>query len=134
MFTTRSCGNAAGNAVVACNGPTTDPPVSCPRCTNAAEFQELLGPVNAVCCDNPREDCSSGVPTTCYDACADVLIGFRNTCTTYLANRENAQVKAIIDAAVCCNHNRWSEVPREECIANVPDSSAARQVACRSFI
>ena len=95
-------------------------------CTDAAEFQGLLGPVNALCCDDPTEDCTSGVPSTCYEDCASVLLPLRNTvCATYLAEKENAAVKAIIDeAAACCHHNPGSEEPRDGCSANLPDGPA----------
>lgn len=68
-------------------------------CTDATEFQELLGPIDAKCCDDPWEDCSSGLPATCYADCADVLLPIRYTCATYLAKTENAAIKAIIDQA-----------------------------------
>eukprot|EP01050_Picozoa_sp_SAG11_P013198 SAG11_NODE_1527_length_4740_cov_20.044172_2_plen_232_part_00 len=42
--------------------------------------------VNAECCNEPTEDCSSGRPTSCNVGCAGVLLPFFNTCSEALGN------------------------------------------------
>ena len=68
--------------------------------TTAEEMTELLGPVNAECCDGPGEDCSSGYPSVCNAGCKTVLQPFRENCAGMLTSSPAwAPVRTLIDAA-----------------------------------
>eukprot|EP01047_Picozoa_sp_COSAG01_P001408 COSAG01_NODE_32_length_35644_cov_22.273738_12_plen_1613_part_00 len=58
---------------------TPDP---CPTCINGATFATCMKTVNAVCCDEKSEDCSSGEPATCNAGCAAVLVPANRKCQT----------------------------------------------------
>lgn len=79
---------------------------SCPAivpCTNTAEFEALMAPINPACCSG-GSDCSSGSPSQCSDDCAAVLLPLRDACHTYLLAAENRGLKTLLDdAASRCN-------------------------------
>ena len=45
--------------------------------------------VNRECCDEPSEDCSSGVPAVCNAGCAAEFLPFWNDCSAQLQNSAN---------------------------------------------
>lgn len=54
-------------------------------CRDLAALQTATALVNVECCDEPIEDCSSGVPTTCNAGCAAVFLAFWRDCAGALA-------------------------------------------------
>jgi hypothetical protein len=62
------------------NRPSPPPPApppntdSCPACITGQEFGVCSAAINAECCDEPTEDCSSGEPAVCNAGCAAVLV------------------------------------------------------------
>lgn len=60
---------------------------------------QLLGPINDACCTG-AVDCSTGMPDTCDDACASVLLPFAASCAAFLQLPMNAGMNTIIDAVV----------------------------------
>ena len=68
-------------------------------CNDAKDLQALLDPVNERCCDEPEDDCSSGVPSTCDADCGAVLLPFRAACADFLKIPMNAGMKNLIDQA-----------------------------------
>ena len=42
--------------------------------------------MNAACCDDPEESCTSGVPTTCGRGCAAVLLPMQRVCADFLVS------------------------------------------------
>ena len=68
-------------------------------CENFADLQTLVEPVNERCCDEPEDDCSSGVPSTCDADCGAVLLPFRAACADFLKVPMNAGMKNLIDQA-----------------------------------
>ena len=63
------------------------------------EFQAMLEPVNADCCDEPAEDCSSGYPATCNVDCAAVLLPLQAACADFLGGMGMKPVQERIDTA-----------------------------------
>jgi hypothetical protein len=55
-------------------------------CSN---FAGRISAVNIECCDEPREDCSSGAPATCNVGCAGVFLPFWADCRAQLPNSAN---------------------------------------------
>jgi hypothetical protein len=55
-------------------------PDPCPACINGATFATCMKTVNAKCCDEKSEDCSSGEPATCNAGCAAVLVPANRKC------------------------------------------------------
>jgi hypothetical protein len=80
-------------------------PVVVGSCANFVEFNSAIGLVNAECCDEPSEDCSSGYPATCNSGCATVLLRMQNECGEFLSDTAAMKpVKAAIDvAAATCS-------------------------------
>lgn len=94
-------------AVATCPAPApppAPPSVELGPCDNFGDLQTLVGPVNEVCCDEPSDDCSSGVPSTCDSDCGAVLLPFREACADFLSVPMNLGMKAIIDAAANTCH------------------------------
>lgn len=56
------------------------PATGCAICTNSATFVRCMEAVNAKCCDEKSEDCSSGEPATCNADCAAVLVPTLQKC------------------------------------------------------
>jgi hypothetical protein len=54
--------------------PPPPPPDPCPACVTGQEFGVCTAAINAECCDEPTEDCSSGEPAVCNAGCAAVLV------------------------------------------------------------
>eukprot|EP01047_Picozoa_sp_COSAG01_P037609 COSAG01_NODE_3000_length_6737_cov_23.402079_1_plen_350_part_00 len=57
---------------------------ACSQCSSFLQFSLCSDFINSVCCDEPNEDCSTGIPTTCNDDCASVLVPARSSCSTFL--------------------------------------------------
>lgn len=94
-------------AVATCPAPApppAPPSIELGPCDNFGDLQTLVGPVNEVCCDEPSDDCSSGVPSTCDSDCGAVLLPFREACADFLSVPMNLGMKAIIDAAANTCH------------------------------
>ena len=69
-------------------------------CASFSEFNSAIQLLNAECCDEPSEDCSSGYPATCNSGCATVLLTVQSTCGEFLSTTSAMKpVKAAIDAA-----------------------------------
>lgn len=64
---------------------------------SAATLDARTRAVNAECCDEPEEDCSSGRPATCNVGCARVLVPFFDDCNNVLgtAARQFESVVAL---------------------------------------
>ena len=76
------------------------PPLMSSSCTTLNDFTDAVDLVNAECCDEPSEDCSTGYPATCNSGCATVLLTVQNECNDFLSNTAAMKpVKAAIDAA-----------------------------------
>ena len=54
-------------------------------CTSYPEFMAYSQEVTAACCDDASAPCVAGLPTTCSDACADVLLPMQRACNDFLA-------------------------------------------------
>eukprot|EP01052_Picozoa_sp_SAG31_P031386 SAG31_NODE_3318_length_4420_cov_2.018051_4_plen_690_part_00 len=76
-----------------------------PACGSIEEFESVMGPVNEECCDQPSEDCSNGLPSSCNAECAALLLPAQAACEDFLAagGLIMAPTKAIVDnvAAQC---------------------------------
>ena len=77
-----------------------DTPAASMSCTDPISFESLLGPVNAACCDEPDEDCSSGFPATCNAGCAALLLPLQAACADFLASVSMRETRALIERAV----------------------------------
>ena len=64
-------------SLVACLGQTEH---ACFDCNTPEDFASCSAVVTAACCDEPSEDCSSGQPASCNEACARVLVPMRDNC------------------------------------------------------
>lgn len=62
---------------------------SCPTpvepCTSYPEFVAYSQEVTAACCDDASAPCVAGLPTTCSNTCADVLLPMQRACSEFLA-------------------------------------------------
>jgi hypothetical protein len=63
------------------------------------DVQSRVAKVNAECCDEPTEDCSSGNPATCNIGCAQIALPFFNDCAGVLSKENSA---AYADFAALC--------------------------------
>jgi hypothetical protein len=54
-------------------------------CTSYPEFMAYSQEVTLACCDDASAPCVAGLPTTCSDACADVLLPMQRACHDFLA-------------------------------------------------
>ena len=80
------------------------------RACGFARMSEVHG-ITAVCCESlGDDDCSSGFPTTCASACADVLVPFNEECGEFIAALSAASFAFDIPAfgvfAGVCTHTR----------------------------
>ena len=89
----------AAAATCPIKAPPPPPAVELGPCENFADLQTLLPLVNERCCDEPEDDCSSGVPSTCDADCGAVLLPFRAACADFLKMPMNAGMKNLIDQA-----------------------------------
>ena len=64
--------------------------------------------VNAECCDEPEEDCSSGRPATCNAGCARVLVPFFSDCAAAMVKAAAAFEDVV---ALCAEVNGGGGVP-----------------------
>jgi hypothetical protein len=74
-------------------------PQSPNECTTMEEFNAYAARVTAECCDEPTESCSSGIPNTCNDGCAAVLLPMQASCSDFLSGLIYRELKSTIDAA-----------------------------------
>ena len=108
-----------------------------PACTSNAELDAALEAVNAECCDEPTEDCSSGYPATCNADCAAVLRPLQAACAAFLTSggKALAPVMHLIDAAVATCPAQCEPRPVDtrgaECIA--ADREADEEAMCRGW-
>jgi hypothetical protein len=66
--------------------------------TTACVLSSRTEAVNDECCDEPDEDCSSGLPTSCNLGCAAVVLPFFDDCADALG----AQASSFDDVLVLC--------------------------------
>ena len=66
------------------------------------DFDARVAAVNAECCDEPAEDCSSGQPSTCNLGCARVLLPFFDDCGSTPSG--SSVVAAFDDVARLCQN------------------------------
>lgn len=62
----------------------------------AIDLQRRTDEVMAVCCDEGGQDCSSGAPSTCSAACADVLLPFVDDCRRTLDKVGAKQFSSVV--------------------------------------
>ena len=103
-LSTGSCAAPAGATRPAPSSPTPGPG-ALPACGSNDQLGAALVPVNAACCDEPTEDCSSGYPASCNPGCAAVLLPVQMACEDFL--REGGARTAVVrqlleDAAARC--------------------------------
>ena len=55
--------------------------------------------VTAECCDEPTEDCSSGMPATCNAGCAAVLVPYWQDCASAI-RQEDSSISQVLEAAI----------------------------------
>ena len=55
-------------------------------CKSAQHLQQRNDEVTAVCCDEPGEDCSSGMPASCNADCSAVLLPYFDDCERALGD------------------------------------------------
>jgi len=71
-------------------GPASDLSVMCGMAV-AGQCNDIADSATAVtttCCDEPTEDCTSGMPASCNEGCARVFIPFMNDCGSMLGPQE----------------------------------------------
>jgi hypothetical protein len=77
-------GGSTGGVTAVCRAYRTGNR-ACSTCDNLIDFTACSTFINSVCCDEANEDCSSGMPTTCNDDCASVLVPAAAACSTFLS-------------------------------------------------
>ena len=72
--------------------------------------------VNAACCHEMAEDCSSGVPTTCNAGCSEVLVPYYHDCAAALQQVQGGYdfIKAIQTAVLLCDESVGVQIPVAE--------------------
>eukprot|EP01047_Picozoa_sp_COSAG01_P006930 COSAG01_NODE_256_length_20138_cov_24.233694_6_plen_725_part_00 len=76
-------------------------PVTCHTCPATCDRQAEIQTVNAECCDEPTEDCSTGTPSSCNIGCANVLLPFFDLCNENVGHQFDiivAKCNATTDA------------------------------------
>eukprot|EP01052_Picozoa_sp_SAG31_P040615 SAG31_NODE_5924_length_2255_cov_3.889610_1_plen_206_part_00 len=70
-------------------------------CGSIDEFESTMAPVTVECCDEPTEDCSTGIPSSCNAGCAALLLPAQAACEDFLIGGGIAMAgtKAIVDRA-----------------------------------
>ena len=68
------------------------------RCS-LADLAARAADVTAECCDEPTEDCSSGMPATCNAGCAAVLVPYWQDCATAI-RQEDSSISQVLEAAM----------------------------------
>ena len=133
------------------------------HCSTLAELGAAFDPVNRECCDEPDEDCTSGLPATCNAGCAAVLLPAQAACEGFLSAGGLAMMgtKSLIDsvASLCppqlpCNtptelgaafvpvNRECCDEPDEDCTSGFPATCNAgcaavllpTQAACEGFL
>jgi hypothetical protein len=79
---------------------------ACTSCTSYAEFANCNQIVTDECCNEPDEDCSSGLPASCNAGCGEVLLPMQAACDDYLADDQTGLgvFKPVLDAAAAKCH------------------------------
>ena len=152
------CDCEPGYSGAACE--TRDAPDSC---NTVHEFQLQILPVNAECCDEPTEDCSSsdpdqpGYPAVCNAGCQRLLLPMKTACAAFLA--AHPPIQAAVDGAaanchICTSFEQYADLlvlasakccdgPSGDCSSGVPvggcdvECSAALSnllVACEEYL
>merc|ERR1711871_59076 len=67
-------------------GPAAELNAQCAQAI-AVECPNMAAGVTATCCDEPTEDCTSGMPASCNEGCAQVFIPFMNSCSSMLGDQ-----------------------------------------------
>ena len=62
----------------------TSCPVALEPCTSYPEFMAYSQDVTVACCDDASAPCVAGLPTTCSDRCATVLLPMQRACNDFL--------------------------------------------------
>ena len=76
-----TCVHTKGNTVADCESFGIDCACYSDSSGGAcADFDDRTAELNAECCDEADEDCSSGQPTTCNVGCAHVLLPYFDDC------------------------------------------------------
>ena len=65
-------------------------------CAAAADLKARAAAMNAECCDEATEDCSSGRPATCNAGCAHVMLPFFDDCSGLLGAAGAAQFDGVV--------------------------------------
>ena len=112
-----------GNTVADCESFGSD--CSCyrdPGPSACADFGGRTATVNAVCCNEKTEDCSSGRPATCNLGCAHVLLPFFDDCAAALGS---AGAALFDDVVTLC---RTAEAPEFIYALGGEDAGGTRRV------
>jgi hypothetical protein len=82
----------------------------------ATDLADRSAAVNAACCDELAEDCSSGAPTTCNAGCSEVLVPFYQDCATALQQVQGGYdfTEAIQTAVLLCDESVGVQSPVAE--------------------
>ena len=92
-----------------CNGGGPAP-TAARRCD---DLTSRAAAMNQECCDEPDEDCSSGLPTVCNADCASVLLSFFADCSGNLGASADAY-RAVVAQ---CHHPVSPQPPSDPCAA-----------------
>jgi hypothetical protein len=69
-------------------------------CTNYPEFLVYNAAVTTSCCDEPSEECTAGIPSSCNADCAQKLLPMQIECAEFLASIQMAEL--VNEAAALC--------------------------------
>ena len=130
-------------------------------CDDYGSMNDLIGIINAKCCNDPGEECTNGLPMTCDAECAAVLRPFRSVCDEFLTSPMNSGIRDAVDAAIAlcapvatCNdyasfnqlldplNDKCCNDPGESCSQGIPTTCDAECAAvllpmaqaCSSFL
>jgi hypothetical protein len=96
---------ALTTAVSTCPKPLTPPPPPVHmKCDDMSDFNKGIQRVNAGCCGDPGDDCSTGLPKKCDAPCAAVLIPFKESCTKMLSTGIGVNMMPMLEQAVALCH------------------------------
>jgi hypothetical protein len=73
-----------------------------PPCTSFAEFGVYSHAVTEACCSDDAP-CANGVPSTCSQACEDVLLPMQRACAEFEIVMPDVQDAMDAAAAMCAN-------------------------------
>eukprot|EP01047_Picozoa_sp_COSAG01_P038489 COSAG01_NODE_3126_length_6545_cov_7.559572_3_plen_160_part_00 len=70
--------------------------------------------LNAECCNEASEDCSTGVPSTCNAGCAAIMVPFKDDCLAEFSAQFPGAIQQLTDAVAACQSSAVTTITLPE--------------------